>query len=98
MTRNINHRHFNFLFELPNGMSLIGSLLLPSFSLAVNYILRRDLARVWWPIVANLNFNHQRNLKPQFHYNITLKFKTEIKYEIDFYYYVNFAFHLFMLI
>ena len=29
------HRFFNFLFELPNGMSLIGSYLLPSFSLVV---------------------------------------------------------------
>ena len=41
-----------------------------------------------------LNLNHRRNLKPQFHYDITFKFKTEIKYEIDFYYYFNFAFHL----
>ena len=32
-TRNINHRYFSFLFELPNGMTLIGSYLLPSFSL-----------------------------------------------------------------
>ena len=36
-------------------------------------------SRVWWPIVAKLNLNHRRNLKPYFHY-ITLKFKTEIKY------------------
>ena len=28
-----NHRYFNFLLELPNGMSLTGSYLLPSFSL-----------------------------------------------------------------
>ena len=31
--QNINRRYFNFLFELPKGMSLIGSYLLPSFSL-----------------------------------------------------------------
>ena len=33
--KNINHRYFNFLFELPKGMSLIGSYLVPSFSLVV---------------------------------------------------------------
>ena len=49
---------------------------------------------LWSPFVANLNLNHRRNLKPQFHYDITLKFKTEIKYEIDFYYYFNFALEL----
>ena len=35
MYKNINHRYFNFLFELPKGMSLIGSYLVPSFSLVV---------------------------------------------------------------
>ena len=34
--KNINHRYFNFLFELPKGMSLIGSYLVPSFSLVVS--------------------------------------------------------------
>ena len=33
--QNINHRYFNFLFELPKGMSLIGSYLVPSFSVVV---------------------------------------------------------------
>ena len=33
---NINHRYFNFLFELPKGMSLIGSYLVPSFSLVIS--------------------------------------------------------------
>ena len=32
-TGNINHCCFNFLFELPSKMPLIGSYLLPSFSL-----------------------------------------------------------------
>ena len=32
-TRNVNHRYFNFLFELHNRTPLIGSYLLPSFSL-----------------------------------------------------------------
>ena len=32
-TRNINHRYFIFLFELPNRMPITGSYLLPSFSL-----------------------------------------------------------------
>ena len=30
--KNVNHRYFNFQFELPNGIFLIGSYLLPSFS------------------------------------------------------------------
>lgn len=42
---------------------------------------------MWWPIVINLNLNHQRNFKPHLHYYSTLKFKTEIKNEIDFYHY-----------
>ena len=33
--KNINHRYFNVLLELPKGMSLIGSFLVPSFSLVV---------------------------------------------------------------
>ena len=33
--KNINHRYFDFLFDLPKGMSLIGSYLVPSFSLVV---------------------------------------------------------------
>ena len=41
---------------------------------------------LWWPIVANLNLNYRRNLKLHLYYDITLKFKTEIKYEIDFHY------------
>ena len=32
-TRNTNHPYFNFLFELPSGVSLAGSYLLLSFSL-----------------------------------------------------------------
>ena len=47
-----------------------------------------------YTIVANLNLNHRRNFKSHLHYDIILKFKTEIKYEIDFYYYFYFAFHL----
>ena len=35
--KNINHRYFNVLFELPKGMSLIGSFLVPSFSLVVTF-------------------------------------------------------------
>ena len=31
-TENINHRYFNFLLELRNGMSSVGPYLLPSFS------------------------------------------------------------------
>ena len=31
LTGKINHRYFNFLFELPNRISLIGSYSLPSF-------------------------------------------------------------------
>ena len=49
---------------------------------------------VSWPIAAKLNLNQRRNFKSHLHYDIILKFKTEIKYEIDFYYYFYFAFHL----
>ena len=52
------------------------------------------LTDLWWPIVNNLNLNHRGNFKSHLHYDITLKFKTEIKYEIDFYYYFYFAFLL----
>ena len=50
-TRNINHRYFIFLFELPNRMPITGSYLLPSFSLVtlekiqLKIFLRSDLAR-----------------------------------------------------
>ena len=33
--KNINHHYLNFLFELPKGISLIGSYLVPSFSLVI---------------------------------------------------------------
>ena len=33
--KNINHHYFDFLFDLPKEMSLIGSYLVPSFSLDV---------------------------------------------------------------
>ena len=49
---------------------------------------------LWWPIVANLNLNCRRNLKLHLYYDITLKFKTKIKYEIDFHYLFYFTFHL----
>ena len=34
---------------------------------------------VWWAIVDNLNLNRQHNFKPLLHYDLTLKFQTEIK-------------------
>ena len=51
-------------------------------------------AQRYGAIVANLNLNQRRNFKSHLIYDITLKFKTEIKYEINFYYYFYFAFHL----
>ena len=57
----------------------------------ISMFFEKGMRDVWWAIVANLNLSHRRNL---FHYDITLKFKTEIKYEIDFYYYFYFTFHL----
>ena len=45
---------------------------------------------VSWPIAAKLNLNQRRNFKSHLHYDLILKFKTEIKYEINFY----FASHL----
>ena len=49
---------------------------------------------VCWHIVANLNLNQRRNFKSHLHYDITLKFKTESKYENDFYCYFYLVFHL----
>ena len=65
------------------------------YNLLINYLnkKRKVEAAVWWPIVANLNTNHRRNFKSHSHYDITLKFKTEIKYETDFYYHFYFAFY-----
>ena len=41
-------------------------------------------AQQYGAIVANLNLNQRRNFKSHLNYDITLKLKTEIKYEIAF--------------